>query len=265
MAWRPISEAPGKHPIVIRDKRSYLPGGTVKSRVGLLISGGRCILYSATRVAEPEEVARLEWNDLGKTIEGPTLRCSKPYTNCDTAGPVYSPEWFSEDCDLRAEFGAAKPVANSAGDYPIDFVPEDVDRAKLVPPDTPIVSRPPKCGRGRPKGSKNKQPRKLSDDPAKRPGRKPGKNLSESTKYFTPLIAEMRAAGKTYPQIVESLNSTRHPHKVPGIEMTKWLMHSENKRRKAAENAAPETYEAGGVKLVGGLFGMADNATTAQL
>lgn len=205
MAWRPISEAPGKHPIVIRDKRSYLPGETVKSRVGLLISGGRCILYSATRVAEPEEVARLEWNDLGKTIEGPTLRCSKPYTDCDTAGPVYSPEWFSEDCDLRPDIsgpmaGRIAPASTiddtitPQADYPIEFVPAGLNPGEMPPTVVTIVSTE-KRGRGRPVGSKGKP--------------------SECVKYFKGLVGEMRNKGISYQAIEIALREGKHPYPVP--------------------------------------------------
>jgi hypothetical protein len=209
MAWRPISEAPGKHPIVIRDKRDCLPGGVIKSRVGMLISGGRCILYSATRVAEPKEVARLEWNDLGKTIEGPTLRCSKPYTFCDTAGPVYSPEWFSEDCNLRPDISG--PIKGrsyeagiiddtmiqqpgAAGDYPIDYVPPGLNLGAMLPTTATIVSTE-KRGRGRPAGSKGKP--------------------TECVKYFKGLVGEMRNKGISYQAVEIALREGKHPYPVP--------------------------------------------------
>lgn len=379
MAWRPISSAPGRHPIIIRNANDCVPGQVIKSRVGLLIAGGRCMLYSADRVADPEEVAQLEWNDLGRIIEPPQATCRKSYTICDTSGPVYSPIWFSEDiedsethrdiadaaiaasepgkiplaeienriemAELLAEIERlkselAKSVTDSAGvEFANRLLSSEVDRLQVelaaaprwVPLDrerrglgtrltgnsgdgsicearqfsdgtwrstetrllvtvTHILenTKPPKCescsgtgcevvtpqapikrGRGRPMGSRNKQPRKVSDDPAKRPGRKTGEHLAESTKYFTPLIMAMRDAGKSYPQIIAELNAGQHPHKVPNYEMVKWLVHSENKRRDAAAakpaRQSSEITIAGGVVLTGGLFAMADGVLPEPL
>jgi hypothetical protein len=127
-------------------------------------------------------------------IRGHVVHRRTPHTVCDSAGPAYSPIWF-------------------LGDIEADENQLDIDEAEIAKVEpgrvslSEIMTRTPKPlpVRGRPKGTKNK------------PGHKAGTQLSEATRYFIPLIEDLRLRGFSVSSILDELNKTRHPYRVPTI------------------------------------------------
>ena len=203
MAWRPISEAPRHTPFGVR---LWKCGDIYIRTVGFRNGDNSARVCDEMRDVTPQEFAAMEWDDeMVLTAVKENLPKHKPYTNCDTAGPIYSPEWFSECCDLAAKVEAEKHAekvaevmpstqSGAAGDYPIDFVPAGLNPGETPPTVATIVSTE-KRGRGRPVGSKGKPP--------------------ECVKYFKGLVGEFRNKGVSYQAIEIALRGGEHPYPVP--------------------------------------------------
>ena len=263
MAWRPISEAPRHHPLFVRDLAFPAAPGELQTKVGILMNDGKCVIYEAVELVDSLAILRMEWNDRFGFPIAVKPKSPRPYTNCDTSGPVYSPEWFSECCDLAAKIEAEKHAAKAAevmppqqpgaaGDHTIDSVPAGLNPGEMSPLSTTITSTE-KRRRGRPVGSKSREPYKHASKAA--------------VAYFTPLILELRGKNLTYPEIVKSLEANQHPYPVPNLKCV-WRWADKAHRSFAESVKRAEGYVAaktneptivGEVKYVGGLFGMADN------